>query len=294
MFSLPMMNLRLTGISKQQKKHVQAMFPAFTSEGSEHTADVYLECSAHRLATPLNPNVTDLTQDGFYVPRKTWLRDRVELMGLDFFAEADFSGAKPELSLATYEERQLASRDVIENTLKVLSAHVAVRQGGLVLHSAGLVFDERAYLFCGRSNVGKTTLSEKAHKMGARVLSDDINLVMPQNDGFRAYSVPFTGEFGRMLPPEDGLVSYPVAAVSLLVQGSSLSLESVSPASAAAAVLTCCPFVNTDERESEALFDAAISFVTRLPVLRLTNTKEDAACDIMAAINWKMAPGAIA
>ncbi len=186
--------------------------------------------------------------------------------------------------LGVTEEHELAKTSVIENFLRILAAHCTLQQGGLILHSAGLVFDGQAYIFSGRSNAGKTTLTRKAYRYGARVLSDDINLLLPGKEGYKAHAVPFTGEFGRTLEHSGGQDSYPVAGIILLRQGEKLAVQSVTTADAVAGLLAGCPFVNTDTVESDRLFDAVISLVTALPVIRLVCTRDDDIEDIMAAV----------
>ncbi len=156
-----------------------------------------------------------------------------------------------------------------------------LQYSGVVLHSAGLVFDEQAYIFSGRSNAGKTTLTRKAYAIGARVLSDDINLILPGDTGYDAYAVPFTGEFGRTLDHAGGKESYPVAGIVLLEHSDHLETLPVSSSAAVARLLTGCPFVNTDEHESDALFDSITGIVEKVPVIRLLSRKEDGIDDIM-------------
>jgi hypothetical protein len=153
-----------------------------------------------------------------------------------------------------------------------------------------LVFDDSAYIFSGRSNAGKTTLTRKAYKQGAWVLSDDINLLLPDRDGYKAHAVPFTGEFGRTLDHEGGQASYPVKAIILLKQGEELTTEKVSASDAVATLLTGCPFVNTDAELSSSLFDAVINLVETLPVIRLTSSRDDSIENIMQAVQEQLHP----
>ena len=165
-----------------------------------------------------------------------------------------------------------------------LTAHRALALGGAVLHSAGLVFDGRAYIFVGRSNVGKTTLTRKAYEAGATVLSDDINLVLPQAGGYRAFAVPFTGEFGRTVVHDETEASYPVAGIVLLEQAETLEARKIGRRQAVARLMVGCPFVNTDEHETNTLFDNLAAMVANLPVIRLQNRREDTISDIMDSV----------
>ncbi|MCG6863447.1 MAG: hypothetical protein LJE70_19625, partial [Chromatiaceae bacterium] len=134
------------------------------------------------------------------------------------------------------------------------------------------------------SNAGKTTLTRKAYQKGARVLSDDINLLLPEKNGYRAYAVPFSGEFGRTLNHQGGRDSYPVAGVVLLEQGERLETQAVKASEAVARLLVGCPFVNTDAEESAALFDVLTELVTRVPTIALRNRRDDGIEEIMNAV----------
>ena len=179
-------------------------------------------CDVFRLHNAPKVTADQLTRDGQYAPRKSSIR-RIrgicKVTGINF--EADLALQTSAVSsLSVFHEHELAQANVIENYLRIFSAHRVLQQGGVVLHSAGLVFDDKAYIFSGKSNAGKTTLTRKAYRIGARVLSDDINLLLPSEDGknFDAYAVPFSGEFGRTLDHTGSNESYPVAGIILLEQ----------------------------------------------------------------------------
>ncbi len=165
----------------------------------------------------------ELSLEGQYTPltRHTKSPAGFHVTGINFEASlrTDNSGHS---TLGVVHEHELAQAIVIENYLRIITAHKVLQYSGVVLHSAGLVFYEQAYIFSGRSNGGKTTLTRKAYAIGARVLSDDINLVLPAKQtcdhDYDAYAVPFTGEFGRTLNHAGGKESYPLAGIVLLGQ----------------------------------------------------------------------------
>jgi hypothetical protein len=230
-----------------------------------------------------------LTRDQQYAPLARRHGNSLELVGCNFHARLPLCAAAPPGALGVLNEEELAQPNVIENVLRVLSAHTALRLGGVILHSAGLVFDGRAYVFVGRSNVGKTTLTRKAHRCGARVLSDDINLVLPHAGGYRAHAVPFTGEFGRTLCHSGSLDPVPVAALILLEQGATLQALPIGPASAVARLLVGCPFVNTDRAVSALLLQTLSELAAGLPVFRLQARRDDGMGAVMASVRSYMA-----
>jgi hypothetical protein len=66
-----------------------------------------------------------------------------------------------------------ASALQLDGYINVLLRRSLARQGGLLLHAAGVVHKNVAYLFMGPSGSGKTTISRAARKRGWSVLADD-------------------------------------------------------------------------------------------------------------------------
>lgn len=281
---LPATSVQLTGLSETQLISLQNNYSHFITKKKIASSRDNIECSVYRLKRMPLLSACELTQDGQYTPRQIRQDYVLHLTGINFKARISQHQEFSQASLGVVNESELAKTSVIENFLRIYVAHHTLQQRGLVLHSAGLVFDGQAYIFSGHSNAGKTTLTRKAYKHGARVLSDDINLLLPSKEGYRAHAVPFTGEFGRTLDHSGGQDAYPVAGIILLEQGEKLMTQTVTISDAVATLLTGCPFVNTDAEESSRLFDAVINLVAELPVIRLISRRQDDVGDIMAAV----------
>ena len=84
-----------------------------------------------------------------------------------------------------------------QNFLRVFVAYRLTAMGGMLLHSAGVVSDGRAYLFPGRSGDGKSTFSRLSLGHGKTVLSDDLNALTWHEGRPFLEKVPFTGDLGR-------------------------------------------------------------------------------------------------
>jgi hypothetical protein len=277
LLALPFANVHLTGLSSEQSTSISDTYSQFIA-GSGYFSQqcrFKLECRAYRLEHAPTISAKELTADGQYAPRKLRRSDSIDLTGINFEAQLRLQSALASSYLGVAEEHEFAQANVIENFLRFLAAHRALDQGGVVLHSAGLVFEEQAFIFVGYSGAGKTTLTRKAHKGGAKVLSDDINILLPSQIGYRAHAVPFTGEFGRTLNHLGGHESFPVAGIVLLQQGDQLSTRSITKSAAMAKLLVGSPFVNNDEHESQALFDALSSVATQVPLIKLISRRDD-------------------
>ncbi len=170
----------------------------------------------------------------------------------------DFNGR-----LWAHDEIELTQNIVMENYLRIVTAYAALFQGGLLLHSAGLVLEGRAHLFLGRSGAGKTTLSRLAQGAGAKVLSDDINVIIPENGGYVALPVPFAGELGAASEATTGC--FPLAGMHIIEKGAPLRIKSMSSAQCLAKLLVCTPFVNEDpfrlDRVMDTVTDLSHSYV---------------------------------
>jgi len=285
-FALPVARIWFTGLDKEQRSALESSYPAYvdsTHRGSGR-GDEELECRALRLDTPPGLPIAALTRDGQYAPQTVARPEGIDVIGLNFQARVPLHPSCEPGWLRVARADELVQPVVMENFLRVFTAHQALRRGGVVLHSAGLVVGARAYLFAGRSGAGKTTLTRKGHAAGAGVLSDDINLVLPGARGYQAHAVPFTGEFGRTLAHPGGRAAYPVAGLVLLERGERLAVAPIRASTAIARLLVACPFVNMEAATSAPLFDALTGLVARLPVVALRCRREDAFDDIMSAV----------
>lgn len=289
---LPAARVHLRGLSAAQVASLSANYAGFIGEEEALIggADA-VECCACRLAQRPAVSAEQLSRDGQYALRQQRRSDGIALTGVNFAAWFAPRASRRPAWLGVAEEHELSQANVIENFLRVLMAHRALALGGVVLHSAGLAIDSRAYVFAGRSGAGKTTLTRKAHAQGARVLSDDINLLLPGQGRYLAQAVPFTGEFGRTLPPEAGQDTCPLACLVLLEPGDRLHTAPVTASEAVARLLANCPFVNTDAEETAALFEVLTELVMRVPVIRLRSRRDDGFDRVMAAVTTRIGNG---
>lgn len=153
----------------------------------------------------------------------------------------------------------------LENFLRFFIATAAVRIGGFLLHSGGVIHGERAFLFFGPSGAGKSTTVSHAPP-DATLLGDDLVLVEPWRGSFRACGVPFRGTFQG---PTLSTASAPIALACRLFQAQANRLETAPKAVQVAEVLGEVPFLMED-RELQSRAAALVqSFVEYVPVRRL-------------------------
>ena len=79
--------------------------------------------------------------------------------------------------------------------LRIVYSFALIEAHGLVIHAASLVRNGRAFLFCGRSGSGKTTIARLSQH--ATLLSDELSIVRITDHRVRCYGTPFWGDLAR-------------------------------------------------------------------------------------------------
>jgi hypothetical protein len=236
--------------------------------------DPALPVEMRELAQPIPTNPDAYTVNRQYAPILERTYDRLTVTGINF--QATIEWRKPvRAMLALAKGTDPAHLNAVENFLRIASAYRVLDNKGVLVHSAGIVLAGLAYLFAGQSGAGKTTLTRKAHEASAGILSDDINIALPAENGdFRVYPVPFAGDFGQtpdLLSPG----GYPLGGLLFLEQGQAARLEPLSSAAAVARLVAASPFVNTDPYRAPDLLEVAANLVRRVPVRKLISRRED-------------------
>jgi len=105
------------------------------------------------------------------------------------------------------------SPELFLRALRNVVTYDIIKRGGMVMHASGVVREERAYVFPGRSGCGKSTIARLS--VDDTVLSQEFIGILPASDGWRACGLPYAedAEFTR----RSG-ASHPLAAVLLPVQ----------------------------------------------------------------------------
>lgn len=189
--------------------------------------------------------------------------DFIGLMGLDPV------GRPTRCGIFSGDEAGLLDHGSLENLLRVVMSYSALAQGGLLLHSAAVLRDGRAFVFVGSSGAGKSTVSRLSDTRGMGVLSDDINVLLPDpnsSSSFVIEQVPFAGDF-RDAPTVRG--RHQVAAILELRQAQRHGVEPITCARASALLSAHAPFVNGDPARSESLLATSASLAAGLTTNRL-------------------------
>jgi hypothetical protein len=146
-------------------------------------------------------------------------------------------------TLWTPLEERAEFLEAFENFFRTVVAYRLLERGGAVIHSAGVVDRDRAFIFYGHSGAGKTTLARRCQQAGRKVLSDDINALYLEAGAPVAAKMPFAGEFGHS---NERVGPFPLAGLHHIEQAPVDSWRPLSPAASVASLVSCAPFLNHD------------------------------------------------
>lgn len=181
--------------------------------------------------------------------------------------------------------RQTANPYSIDSVLRILHTILLAEEGGFLLHGASAIRHGKAFLFSGRSEAGKTTLSRLAPG-DVTLLTDEISYIRKSagagrgpstrphgglaqddknNDDYVAYGTPFAGELAKV----GDNVSAPIAALYFLEKAPASRIGSMGSAEALQRLMQNILFFAEDERLVGKVFEAAGDFLSRVPAHRL-------------------------
>ncbi len=151
-----------------------------------------------------------------------------------------------------------------ENFLRVLYAWLCLEQSGLLVHAAGVISENKGYVFFGPSGSGKTTVARLS--LNRTVLSDDLVIVKKRGEKYWLYGVPFRGDF-----PEAPRVNADaeLAGIFVLVKDGEHRVEPFPLPEAIARLAACVPFVMAQKTNSARVVEICASLAASVPVRAL-------------------------
>ena len=142
------------------------------------------------------------------------------------------------------------------------------REGGLLLHSAGVLSPTGGYIFTGASGTGKSTLSGFFDIRGATVLSDERMIIRKNGGDFVMHGTPWVGS-GAYAKNESG----PLTELFCISHGPQHQIDKISPAAALALILPQCFLPHWDRAAMESTLAFLSDLVSHVPCRRLTFAK---------------------
>ena len=262
---------RLTGLSARQQSELAARYGIFARKevarerGEERSPDVEIE--VHQSPRSGFLKVQRGSQPELY--RLLTRRHRGALVAWSYEWAARYRLDERKAALAAASDERVVFDRCVENFLRVVFAHLALEKGGILLHGAGVVRGDRAFVFFGPSGSGKTTVT--AFSAGSLILSDDLVLIVPEDQGFATSSVPFRG---LLAPPATTDRRYRLAGLFRLVQDSVIFLEELSRTRAVGEIVQSLPFVTDRPEAVPRIIDVVGRLTGAVPVRRLHFRKD--------------------
>ncbi len=158
----------------------------------------------------------------------------------------------------------MAPRGSIGNFLRVLYSWRCIHKDALLIHSAGVIKDGKAFVFFGPSGSGKTTTARLS--LDHVVLSDDLVVIKKRNVAYKAYGVPFRGDM-----PEAPRTNAQADLCGLfrLKKDTSHFATPLRHSQAAAELISCVPFVMEDPIMNQRVMDICADLAASVPVKEL-------------------------
>ena len=202
------------------KKNQEVEETVIKTENRQDAADLTLELIEHVPESHQNGNILirnkDLTVCAWEEGYVLWFPALKNIY--EIWMEADGSFACIYYRLPMTEEEQ----DSLFLAIRPVFLFLAQKKGMFVLHSASLLYLEKAWLFSGPSGMGKSTHTALWKKLfDTPFLNGDLNLIGKEGDQFVVYGIPWCGtseiftvekkELGGIVllekAPEDKIVS---------------------------------------------------------------------------------------
>lgn len=149
---------------------------------------------------------------------------------------------------------------------------------GFYLHSSAVVKDGRAFLFSGRSGIGKTTHTQlwlKKFGADAVIINDDKPILRYLDGKWYAYGSPWCGK--------DGIncnMKVPLAGICFLKQGSENRIRRLSDLEALPKILEQTIWKKLQADRAELLIGHLDKLISNIPVFELENRPEPEAVQL--------------
>lgn len=155
--------------------------------------------------------------------------------------------------------------------------YLAQKRGMFAMHSASIVYKGKAWLFSGRSGMGKSTHTALWNKLyGTHIANGDLNLITISGGGAVVHGIPWCGTSNIF-----DTNTYPLGGIVLLGRGDSDTVETLSDHEKALLVMQrLISPAWTDEQLSQNI-DFSTELTGLIPVCRLKCTKNPSAAKIM-------------
>lgn len=163
--------------------------------------------------------------------------------------------------------------DALHNLLRWVLPPLLLRKNALLLHGAGLVYENQGYVFFGHSGAGKSTISQLVKKVqpDAQLLGDDAVIVSTSKNKIYLHSAPLGCGYSKKAPPK---FSVPVRSFVALCQSRKNQLLALSISEQVQALAASTMQLDASILGEQTLDLCAKITATHPPIKKLFFTKD--------------------
>lgn len=158
----------------------------------------------------------------------------------------------------------------LETCLRAVFAALLSWRGDILLHAAGILRNDFAYVFFGPSEAGKSTISTL--RDGGKALSDETMILYVKGGEVLAQGTPFWGDLQTI---ENTPTPFPVTGLYLLHKSETVRLERMKPSQAVAQILANIHSAGQDKFSAQLIQKSLEKIVAKVPCYSLHFTKNE-------------------
>ncbi len=156
----------------------------------------------------------------------------------------------------------------VDYFLRIVLSFGLFIKGGYLFHSAGVIRENKAFLFFGKSGSGKSTVAH--YSKSYPLLSDDLVGVLPGRDGVMIYSTPFWNPgWERQVK-----VQAPAAGMYRLVKSDKVSIAPLKESQAVSEIVSSIPVIPLSNEYCAQLLPIVQSVIAKVMVYYLYFKKD--------------------
>ncbi len=160
-------------------------------------------------------------------------------------------------------EVQTSYKWAVGDLLRSFFSIYLVKTGGFLLHASCIIHRGGAYIFCGPTETGKTTIARLAERRP--VLTDESVAIRKHSNAFQAFATPFFGEFGMINKNRNGKIK----ALFFIGKSNSFSHEKVANFDAHLELFKNIVLSGRSNQMVEDLFNTFSEFTNKVPCFKL-------------------------
>lgn len=159
----------------------------------------------------------------------------------------------------------------VETFLRICSSYFLPDFNGLLLHAATVERGSKGFVFCGKSECGKTTIAQLSTKY--TVFTDEISIIRQVDSIYKVFSTPFWGlmEGGK----NDINSSTQVETILFPRKSKEVYLRAICPFDSLPEMMKNILFFMNDEGRAQKIFELCYGMVEKIPCYELHFLPDD-------------------